>query len=158
VDYVKGFGKLSGPESIEVSLNGGGSQTIEAKNIILAVGSEVSPLSTCPVDNAGQRIVDSTGCLELKAVGELNLNDIFCRLNLYCQSPHFIYPMHQINYLSSSLQVPRHLVVVGGGVIGLEMGSVWRRLGSEVTVVEFQDGITPGLDKEVAASFLKAID
>jgi dihydrolipoamide dehydrogenase len=45
--------------------------------------------------------------------------------------------------------VPEHLVVVGGGYIGLEMGSVWRRLGSKVTVVEFLDRITPGMDTEV---------
>ena len=46
--------------------------------------------------------------------------------------------------------VPKRLVVVGAGVIGLELGSVWRRLGSEVTVVEFLDRILPGLDGEVA--------
>lgn len=46
----------------------------------------------------------------------------------------------------SLASVPKHLVVVGGGYIGLEMGSVWRRLGSEVTVVEFLDRITPGMD------------
>jgi len=47
-------------------------------------------------------------------------------------------------------QVPKHLVVVGGGYIGLEMGSVWRRLGAEVTVVEFLDRITPGMDAELS--------
>jgi dihydrolipoamide dehydrogenase len=46
-------------------------------------------------------------------------------------------------------QVPEHLVVVGGGYIGLEMGSVWRRLGAKVTVVEFLDRITPGMDREL---------
>jgi dihydrolipoamide dehydrogenase len=49
--------------------------------------------------------------------------------------------------------VPRHLVVIGGGVIGLELGSVWRRLGAEVTVVEFLDGILPGMDGEVRKQF-----
>ena len=49
--------------------------------------------------------------------------------------------------------VPGHLVVIGGGVIGLELGSVWRRLGSEVTVVEFLDGILPGMDGEVRKQF-----
>ena len=51
VDYVKGWGTLSGPNSVSVALNAGGSQVIESKNIILAVGSEVSPLPSCPVDN-----------------------------------------------------------------------------------------------------------
>lgn len=120
VDYVKGWGKLSGPQSVSVSLNAGGTQEIQAKNIILAVGSEVSPLPTCVVDNAGKKIVDSTGALDLTAI-------------------------------------PKKLVVVGGGVIGLEMGSVWRRLGTEVTVVEFLDSITPGIDKETSTNFLKIL-
>jgi dihydrolipoamide dehydrogenase len=46
-------------------------------------------------------------------------------------------------------QVPKHLLVIGAGVIGLELGSVWRRLGAKVTVVEFTDGILPGMDGEV---------
>ncbi len=46
-------------------------------------------------------------------------------------------------------KVPKHLVVIGGGVIGLELGSVWRRLGSEVTVVEYLDQILPGMDKDI---------
>jgi dihydrolipoamide dehydrogenase len=120
VNYVKGFGKLSGPNSVTVDLNGGGTETIEAKNIILAVGSEVTPLPTAVVDNAGGKIVDSTGAL-------------------------------QIN------KVPESMVVIGGGVIGLEMGSVWARLGTKVTVVEFLDSITPTLDKEIAKSFQKIL-
>ena len=87
VDYVKGFGKLAGPNTVAVDLNAGGSQNIEAKNIILAVGSEVTPLPPCPVDNAGKKIVDSTGALDLD-------------------------------------RIPKKMVVIGGGVIGLEMGSV----------------------------------
>jgi len=46
-------------------------------------------------------------------------------------------------------EVPKHLLVVGAGVIGLELGSVWRRLGAQVTVVEFMDGVLPGMDGEV---------
>jgi dihydrolipoamide dehydrogenase len=117
---VKGWGKLSGPNSVSVSLNAGGSQVIESKNIILAVGSEVTPLPTCPVDNAGSKVVDSTGALELK-------------------------------------KIPKTMAVIGGGVIGLEMGSVWRRLGTEVTVIEFLDSITPSIDKEVSTNFMKIL-
>ena len=120
VDYIKGFGKLAGPNTVAVALNAGGSQNVEAKHIILAVGSEVTPLPTCPVDNAGKKVVDSTGALELD-------------------------------------EIPKTMVVIGGGVIGLEMGSVWRRLGSEVTVIEYLDGITPSLDKEISGSFLKIL-
>ncbi|PXF41563.1 Dihydrolipoyl dehydrogenase 1, mitochondrial [Gracilariopsis chorda] len=53
--------------------------------------------------------------------------------------------------------VPEKMVVIGGGVIGLEMGSVWRRLGSQVTVVEFLDRIIPGTDKEIADNFLRIL-
>ncbi len=49
--------------------------------------------------------------------------------------------------------VPGHLVVIGGGYIGLELGSVWRRLGAEVTVVEFLDRLVPTMDGEVAKTF-----
>ena len=117
---MKGFGKLAGPNTVSVDLNAGGTETIEAKNIILAVGSEVTPLPTAIVDNAGGKIVDSTGALDIE-------------------------------------KVPEKLVVIGGGVIGLEMGSVWARLGSKVTVVEFLDSITPTLDKEIAKNFQKIL-
>ena len=53
--------------------------------------------------------------------------------------------------------VPKKMVVVGGGYIGLEMGSVWSRLGSEVHVVEFLDHITPGMDKEISNEFMKIL-
>lgn len=54
-------------------------------------------------------------------------------------------------------KVPGQLVVIGAGVIGLELGSVWRRLGAEVTVIEFLDRITPGIDLEVSTSFQKIL-
>jgi dihydrolipoamide dehydrogenase len=54
-------------------------------------------------------------------------------------------------------KVPGHLVVIGGGYIGLEMGSVWRRLGAKVTIVEYLDRITPGLDGEVAKQFQRIL-
>ena len=54
-------------------------------------------------------------------------------------------------------QVPKKMVVVGGGYIGLEMGSVWSRLGAEVQVVEFLDHITPGMDKEISIEFMKIL-
>ena len=54
-------------------------------------------------------------------------------------------------------QVPGHLVVIGAGIIGLELGLVWRRLGAQVTVVEFLDRITPGMDGELAKAFQRAL-
>ena len=53
--------------------------------------------------------------------------------------------------------VPKKMIVVGGGYIGLEMGSVWSRLGSEVHVIEFLDHITPGMDKEISNEFMKIL-
>ena len=68
----------------------------------------------------------------------------------------------EINIVSSTgalnlSQVPDKLVVIGGGYIGLEMGSVWSRLGSEVTVVEYLDHITPGMDREISNEFQKIL-
>ena len=57
----------------------------------------------------------------------------------------------------SLLKVPKHMVVIGGGVIGLELGSVWKRLGSDVTVVEFMDRITPEMDGEVSKTFARIL-
>ena len=54
-------------------------------------------------------------------------------------------------------KVPGHLVVIGGGVIGLELGSVWRRLGAEVTVIEFLDRLVPGMDGEIARQFERVL-
>ena len=121
VDYIKGFGTLESPNQVNVALNdGSGTHTVNAKNIIIATGSEPSPLPTAPVDNDSGKIVDSTGALSLK-------------------------------------EVPEKMVLVGGGVIGLEMGSVWSRLGAKVTVVEFLDRICPGMDLELTKMFQKTL-
>lgn len=107
VTWLKGLGSFEDAHTVKV-----GDQTVTAKDIVIATGSSVTPLPGVEVDNAGGRIVDSTGALELS-------------------------------------EVPEHLVVIGGGVIGLELGSVWRRLGAKVTVVEFLPQILPGMDEEV---------
>ena len=120
VDYLQGHGTITGPNSVAVALNDGGSEAVESKNILIATGSEPSPLPPCPVDNAGGKIVDSTGALVLD-------------------------------------KIPETMAVVGGGVIGLEMGSVWRRLGTKVTVVEYLGNIVPGVDKEVGKAFLRVL-
>ena len=53
--------------------------------------------------------------------------------------------------------MPKSLLVIGGGYIGLEMGSVWSRLGSKVTVVEALDRIVPTMDEEIAKEFMKSL-
>ncbi|MBA3576076.1 MAG: dihydrolipoyl dehydrogenase, partial [Sphingomonas sp.] len=105
IEWLKGQASFEDAHKVKV-----GDRTVTAKDIVIATGSSVTPLPGVTVDQ--ERIVDSTGALELG-------------------------------------QVPEHLVVIGGGVIGLELGSVWRRLGAKVTVVEFLDQILPGMDGEV---------
>ena len=118
VTWVKGWGRIAGAGKVIVKAADGSEQTLETKNIVIATGSEPTPLPGVTVDN--KRIVDSTGALSLPGV-------------------------------------PKSLVVIGAGVIGLELGSVWRRLGADVTVVEFLDRIVPGMDLEVAKAFEKSL-
>jgi dihydrolipoamide dehydrogenase len=121
VTPVHGAARITGPGAVEVSGVDGNeeSRTLQAKNILIATGSEVTPLPGIDIDE--KRIVSSTGALELDTV-------------------------------------PKRLVVVGGGVIGLELGSVWRRLGAEVTVVEFLDMIVPGMDVEVGKQLHRSLE
>ncbi|HYI06291.1 MAG TPA: dihydrolipoyl dehydrogenase [Reyranella sp.] len=106
VTWLKGAATILAPGKVEIA-----GETYEAKTIVIATGSESTPLRGVEVDET--QVVTSTGALELPAV-------------------------------------PGHLVVIGGGVIGLELGSVWRRLGAEVTVIEFLDRLVPGMDNEIA--------
>ena len=111
IDHFHGTGRIVGPGRVEVTFINGEKQTVEAKNIAIATGSEVVNLPGITIDE--KRIVSSTGALSLP-------------------------------------EVPKRMVVIGAGYIGLELGSVWSRLGSEVTVVEMLDRVAPGLDGEVA--------
>jgi dihydrolipoamide dehydrogenase len=119
ITSFQGTGRIDKAGSVAVlGEDGAVKDTLAARNILIASGSEVMPLPGVVVDE--KKIVSSTGALELA-------------------------------------EVPKHLVVVGAGIIGLELGSVWRRLGSEVTVVEFLDRITPGVDDEVTKHFQRAL-
>src|SRR6201985_3730671 len=91
VDWIKGAGRIAGPGKVAVTGEDGAEQTLDAKNIVIATGSEPTPLPGVVV--AQKRIVDSTGALALS-------------------------------------EVPKRLAVIGAGIIGLELGSVWRRLGA----------------------------
>jgi dihydrolipoamide dehydrogenase len=117
-DWIKGFGTITAPGKVSVKGEDGSEQVLEAKNIVIATGSEPSRVPGIEVDQV--KIVDSTGALNI--------------------SP-----------------VPKKLIVVGGGIIGLELGSVWRRLGAEVEVVEYLDRIIPGADGEVATAFQRTL-
>ncbi|TMV15211.1 dihydrolipoyl dehydrogenase [Arenibacterium halophilum] len=113
VDWIKGWASI--PEAGKVKV---GDDVHEAKNIIIASGSEPSSLPGVEVDE--KVVVTSTGALELP-------------------------------------KIPKKMVVIGAGVIGLELGSVYARLGAEVTVIEYLDAITPGMDGEVQKTFQRTL-
>ncbi len=109
ITWLKGWATIPAPGKVQI-----GDDVHEAKNIVIATGSEASTLPGVTVDEV--KIVTSTGALTLPAI-------------------------------------PKTMIVIGAGVIGLEMGSVYARLGTQVTVVEYLDAITPGMDAEVAKTF-----
>ena len=114
VTYSVGWGKIIKPNEVEVTKNDGSKEILTAKNIIIATGSEPTPLPGVEFDE--KDIVSSTGALDFN-------------------------------------EPPKSMIIVGAGIIGLEMGSVWSRLGTEVTVVEFLDRIMPGTDLAIAKKF-----
>jgi len=118
VAHLSGTGRIVGKREVTVHGADGSSRTVEAGSIVIATGSESTPLKGVGVDE--KTIVSSTGAIAFESV-------------------------------------PRRLVVIGAGFIGLELGSVWRRLGSEVTVVEYLDRILPTMDAEVARTFQRVL-
>ncbi len=113
ITWLKGTGVIKAAGAVTVE-----GVDYATKNIIIATGSDSTPLAGVEVDE--KTIVTSTGALELD-------------------------------------KVPGHLVVIGAGVIGLELGSVWSRLGAKVTVIEYLDRITPTVDTEVAKQFERVL-
>ncbi|GGE61212.1 dihydrolipoyl dehydrogenase [Actibacterium pelagium] len=107
VDWIKGWGSIPAAGQVKV-----GDEVHNAKNIIIATGSEAASIPGAEVEIDEKIVVTSTGALDLP-------------------------------------KIPRKMIVVGAGVIGLEMGSVYARLGTEVTVIEFLDHITPGMDPDL---------
>ncbi|HEY8518586.1 MAG TPA: dihydrolipoyl dehydrogenase [Gammaproteobacteria bacterium] len=116
VTAIKGRGRLLAGNRVEVVAPDGAKQTLAARHVVLATGSAPIELKVAPFD--GERIIDSTGALDLAAV-------------------------------------PKRLGVIGAGVIGLELGSVWRRLGAEVVILEALDTFLPSADQQIAAEALR---
>ncbi|MEJ5080160.1 MULTISPECIES: dihydrolipoyl dehydrogenase [unclassified Ochrobactrum] len=116
-----GTGKVIAKGKVSVTAEDGSVQEIEAKNIIIATGSDVAGIPGVKVDIDEKVILSSTGAIALD-------------------------------------KVPEHLVVVGGGVIGLELGSVWARLGAKVTVVEYLDKVLGAMDGEVSKQFQRLLE
>ncbi|MCE3255221.1 MAG: dihydrolipoyl dehydrogenase [Rickettsiaceae bacterium] len=119
VTLVNGYAKFLSKNQIEVKKPDGSKEVIEAKNFIIATGSEVAGLPGVEIDE--KTIVSSTGALDL-------------------------------------LEVPKKMIVIGAGVIGLEMASVWGRFGAEIEVVEYLDKITPAMDLEVSKQLQKILE
>ena len=109
VKVIEGEGKFASPNQITVNHNDGAKKIIGFKSAIIAAGSQSSKIPNTPDD---ERIMDSTGALELK-------------------------------------DIPKQLLIIGGGIIGLEMGTVYEALGSEVSVVELSDGLIQGCDRDI---------
>ncbi len=114
VDVIRGSATIIGAGQVKV-----GETIHEAKNIVIATGSESAALKGVVIDE--KQIVTSTGALVLE-------------------------------------KIPATLTVIGAGVIGLELGSVYARLGSKVTVIEYLDRIVPGMDAEVAKNFQRLLE
>src|SRR6266478_5488362 len=118
IDWLKAKARIAAPERLVVTGGDGAVQEIGATSIIIATGSESTPLPGIDIDE--RRIVSSTGALSLD-------------------------------------HVPEQLAVIGGGYIGLELGSVWQRLGAKVTVVEILDHIVPNMDRELGQALQRAL-
>lgn len=116
VKHVVGYGKFTGANTVEVE-GPEGKTTINFDNAIIAAGSEPVKLPFIPDD---ERVIDSTGALELK-------------------------------------DVPEKMLVLGGGIIGLEMGTVYDSLGSKIDVVEFLDQLVPAADKDIVKVYTKTV-
>ncbi|PWA04003.1 dihydrolipoyl dehydrogenase [Flavobacterium psychrotolerans] len=118
ITVFEGLGSFVDATHVAVAKVDGTSETLEAKNIIIATGSKPSSLPFIKIDK--ERIITSTEALKLK-------------------------------------EVPKHLVIIGGGVIGIELGQVYLRLGAQVSVVEFMDRIIPGMDSSLSKELTKVL-
>ena len=118
ITVLEGLGSFVDATHVAVTKADGTSETVEAKNIIIATGSKPSSLPFIKIDK--ERIITSTEALKLK-------------------------------------EVPKHLVIIGGGVIGIELGQVYLRLGAQVSVVEFMDRIIPGMDASLSKELTKVL-
>ena len=115
-----GIGSIEKPGAVTISEDKGATKTIDAKNIVIATGSDVASIPGVEVEIDEKTIVSSTGALSLA-------------------------------------KVPKSVIVVGGGVIGLELGSVWHRLGAKVTIVEYLGKILGAADNDVSKQFLRML-
>lgn len=114
VEHIRGEASFKDPSTLEVN-----NESIKAKHIIIATGSEPIGLPFLPFDE--KRVVSSTGALSLK-------------------------------------EVPKKMTIIGAGVIGLELGSVYARLGTKIEVIELLDRIIPEFDRDLSKAFQKTLE
>ena len=116
-EHIQATARLKGPHELELS-GGGGTQTIEFDNLILATGARVIEIPPFPFSE-----------------------------------PRIGYAKDAVSYDP----IPERLVIIGGGVIGSELGMAYRKMGAEVTIIEMQDTILPGMDKDLLRPVQKAM-
>jgi dihydrolipoamide dehydrogenase len=119
ITYLQGRASFASPTSLRVRLQGGGEQTVDVDNVILATGSEPTRIPALSLDSP--HVLDSTTALDLP-------------------------------------EIPRTLLVVGGGYIGLELGSVYAALGTRVSVVEMTPGLLPGADRDLVRILAQRVE
>ena len=118
VQVVQGYGTFTGPNMIEV-IGESGKTNVSFDQCIIAAGSE--PVNLPFIPHNDERVIDSTGALELR-------------------------------------DIPKRMLILGGGIIGLEMACVYDALGSKISVVEFMDQLMPGADKDIVKPLHKRIE
>lgn len=119
VNYIRGRARFTSAQSLSIDVHDGGTQDLTFEHAVLATGSR--PIMLPAFDISSDRIMDSTGALELA-------------------------------------DVPGRLLVVGGGIVGLELGQVYAALGSSVSVVEMTDGLVPPGDRDLVRILQKRLD
>jgi dihydrolipoamide dehydrogenase len=119
IESVRGQGKITAPDTVEVKSSDGSSRVLKTKRILIATGS--APIEIPGLKFDEKFICSSTGALAIP-------------------------------------EIPKRMIVVGAGYIGLELGSVWNRLGTEVIVLEFLDRALPNMDREMASGLQKQLE
>lgn len=114
-----GFGRLKSQTEVEIQLEGGKKETIQADKIVIASGSTPVDIPSLPID--GKQVITSDHAISLE-------------------------------------KVPKHLVIIGAGAIGLELGSVWSRLGAEVTIIELMPKLFGTADKQISSLAQRSLE
>ena len=118
IDYTIAMVEFVDNQTVKTTTSTGETQILQAKNIVIASGSNSATLPNIIPDE--EQILTSTGALKLPFI-------------------------------------PKKAIVIGAGAIGLEIGSVWNRLGAQVTVIEYLDGMSPAVDHDIASCFVKTL-